>query len=214
HLATWEDLENLLFKTTYPHAGQAGLSLPIWRAGLDTGGGRFDSGVSMTEEAYLWLNRNRSGRGCRVLATKGASRAQATRIRVGRPIEQTPSGKPLASGLRLLFLDSGAFKDAFFYRLAQAREAGVEAAYLHAETGTDYAKQITAEVKNRGVWELVHKNNHLLDAECVAMAVADPGCPGGGVHLVRSPVDTVQAQAATSRKNAPNVARSKFLGGR
>ena len=211
HLPTWEDLEVLLFKTTYPHAGQSGLSLPIWRAALDTGGGRYDSGVSMTEAAYLWLNRNRSGRGCRVFPTKGASRPQATKIRLGRSIEQTPGGKPLAAGLRLLMLDTGAFKDMVFYRLAQARENSPEAAYLHAETAADYSKQITAEVKKDGRWELLHKNNHLLDAECGAMAMADSGCPGGGVHLVRSPVDSAPVHSA--QKPAPVVARSKFIGG-
>jgi hypothetical protein len=38
------------------------------RAGIDTGGGDRDEGMSMTEEAYAWLRRNGVGRGCRVWA--------------------------------------------------------------------------------------------------------------------------------------------------
>jgi phage terminase large subunit GpA-like protein len=72
NLATWEDVEQLLFETRYPCEGRDEF-LPIWRAGLDTGGTKGTGDLSMTEEAYFWLRRNGIGRGCRVWGTKGSA---------------------------------------------------------------------------------------------------------------------------------------------
>ena len=38
--ATWEDVEKLLFGTSYPSAGAGGRPMRIFRACVDTGGGR------------------------------------------------------------------------------------------------------------------------------------------------------------------------------
>lgn len=208
NLAKWEDVENLLFNTTYPigargegpgASGQGQVAggekkdiktARIMRAAIDTGGGDTDLGLSMTEETYWWLRRNAVGRGCRVWGTKGASRSLAGKIHMSKPIDKTPSGKPLPGGLQIILLDTDDIKDMFFYRLNQAIERGAQAAYLHAKTGQDYASHITAEEKERdekGVERWIKKKarNDLLDCECLAMMCADPEWPGGGIHLFR-----------------------------
>jgi phage terminase large subunit GpA-like protein len=100
-----------------------------------------------------------------------------------------PSGQPIPGGLQLVLLDTDKLKDMFHYRLAQAREQGDQAAYLHSDVGSDYAAQIMAEEKQlneKGLqtWIQVKKDNHLLDCECLAMACADPEWIGGGVNLL------------------------------
>lgn len=187
-LAEWADLEALLFETAYP--GENGSDHRIWRAAIDTGGGQQGEDVSITEAAYFWIRQNGIGRGCRVWGTKGASTALAGKLHVGKALDKTPSGKAIPGGLQLIFLDTGELKDAFFYRLDKAIEGSPQAAYLHAETGLDYSRQISAEEKRRdrrGVeyWHQVRRDNHFLDAEVIAMALADPEWPGGGVQLIR-----------------------------
>ena len=75
------------------------------------------------------------------------------------------------------------------WRLAQAAEHGVYAAYLHKDTGEDYARQITAEEKRRDKkgneeWVQIRRDNHLLDCECGAQIVVDPEWPGGGLNII------------------------------
>jgi hypothetical protein len=106
----------------------------------------------------------------------------------------------LKGGLQIVMLDSGALKDMYHYRLGQAREQGVQAAYLNADTGKDYVKHILAEEKQldpKGVpvWVQVGRDNHWLDAECLAMVCAEPEWPGGGIHLAR-PVTEARAAAS------------------
>jgi len=173
----------LLFETTYP--AENGSDHRIWRAGIDTGGGQQGEDVSITEAAYFWIRQNGIGRGCRVWGTKGASTALAGKLHVGKALDKTPSGKAIPGGLQLILLDTAKLKDAFFYRLDKAIEGSPQAAYLHAETGLDYSRQISAEEKRRdrrGIeyWHQVRRDNHFLDAEVIAMAMADPEWPGGG----------------------------------
>ena len=180
----------------------------IWRAGLDTGGGEGLTDISLTEEAYLWLQKNARGRGCRVWATKGSSRTLAGKIQVGRPIIKTPSGKAIPGGLQIVLLDTEKCKDMVYYRLGQAIDNGPHAAYLHRGTAEDYAMQVLAEEKQRdakGVekWVQVSPNNHYLDAEVLCMVVADLEWPGGGVHLLRSPLAYLKkAQVAKPKRMA------------
>jgi len=209
-LAAWEDVERLLFDTTYPivkpeadgegAAAGDGRVARIMRAAIDTGGGDKDFGLSMTEETYWWLRQNAVGRGCRVFGTKGASRSLAGKVHMTKPIDKTPSGKALPGGLQILQLDTNDIKDMFFYRLNQAMEHGAQAAYLHAETDQVYATHITAEEKERdekGIERWIQKKarNDLLDCECLAHICADPEWPGGGIHLFKSP--------APAEKKAP-----------
>jgi len=219
-LATWEDLEELFFETAYPIAGSED-ALRIWRAAIDTGGGQGESGFSMTEEAYHWLRLRTRGRGCRVWGTKGSSRALAGRIHMGKPLDKTPSGKAIPGGLQIIQIDPNQAKDMVAHRLAQAREGGSLSAYLHKDTGEDYARQILAEEKQRtpkGVetWVQIKDDNHLLDCEAGCMVLAEPEWPGGGVNLIRGRAGLVttgsmkpppKAKAASAERR-PNWQRS------
>ncbi|OPY90598.1 MAG: Phage terminase large subunit (GpA) [Syntrophaceae bacterium PtaU1.Bin231] len=217
-LPRWEDLEALLFQAEFKSEVR-GDPFYIWRAAIDTGGG--DVGVddeenflSRTEEVYFWLRSNGIGRGCRCFGTKGSSHPLGGYFKYSKPIDKTPSGKSLGTGLQLVMLDTSKLKDAFFFRLNNAITGGPHAAYLHSETGVDYVRQILAEEKRRdrrGVeeWVRVRKANHLLDAEVLAMACADPAWPGGGVNLLpdrpqpdfREPADRGSGKEYVPKRN-------------
>jgi len=187
-LGDWNEVATLLFETAYPVAG-FDRSLRIWRAAIDTGGGKFDEGMSMTEEAYFWIRKNGFGRGARVWATKGSSKPLTGKIHLGKMLDKTPSGKPIPGGLQPILIDTDKAKDMVYYRLGQAMEDGAQSAYLHAETGEDYAKQILAEEKrlnHRGLaeWVQVQRDNHFLDCDSLSMVLAEPEWPGGGVNLL------------------------------
>lgn len=199
-LSTWEDLEGLLFSTTYPVAG-SGRRMAIARAAVDTGGSRFGE-QSMYEEAVFWIRKNGVGRGARVYGIQGASWPQAHKIKTSKPIDKTPSGKPIPGGLQILTLDTEKFKDAFFFRLEQATLGRELAAYLHADTDDAYFAHITAEEKReneKGLLQWVKKTsgrrNDWLDCEVYAAAAADPEWPEGGVHLMIPPETPAAAGA-------------------
>ena len=205
HLGSWHDLEQLLFNTAFP-VENSERRMGIWRAGLDTGGGKYGKEISSTEEAYLWLQENSGfSKTCRTWGIKGSSRPLPTKLKMGSVLNKTPSGKPLRFGMQLAILDTDKFKDMFYERMgrAQAKEPG--GAYLHCETQMDYARQITAEEKqlnDKGIetWEPVRHDNHYLDCECMASAVADWEWPGGGVNVlpgsqvVIEPVSQIEKQ--------------------
>ena len=187
----WEDVEQILFENVYPD--EDGSERRIWRAGIDTGGGAQEGGLTMTEETYWWLRQNGIGRGCRVWGTKGSSTPLPGKLRAGKPLDKTPSGKPIPGGLQLVSLNTGALKDTYHYRLNNALtgEDLPQSAYLHAETGEDYARQIRAEEKQkdrqgREMWVHVRGDNHLFDCEVICHALVDPEWPGGGLNLYRA----------------------------
>ena len=225
HLPIWDDVENLLFETSYPIDG-ADTAARIWRAGFDTGGGKYEesnAAISSTEQTYMWLRKNSVGRGCRCWGTKGSSSQLAGKLHVGRPLDKTPSGRPIPGGLQLVMLDTNKLKDTFQYRLGQAVKSNAQksdavlsqAAFLHSATDQNYVSHILAEEKRkdrRGNEEYVQlrRENHLLDCEIIAHALADPEWPGGGVNLVRprGDVDGKQ-QPGQPRK----VIKSKWMEG-
>lgn len=182
-LPDWDHIETLLFEHQY--------RIPIWRGLIDIGGGdRFESELSSTEETYMWLRKNGRGRGCNVWGSKGASKSLSGKLKVGAPLEKTPSGKPIPGGLQIVSLDTNKLKDAFWYRIEQAKARGVMSSYLHKDTGDDYARQILAEEKQRDrhgqeIWVRKHKDNHLLDCEVMCHAAADPEF-FGGLRMIRT----------------------------
>jgi terminase, large subunit len=193
HLATFEDVEDLLFGSIYP--GEDSTEHQIWRAALDSGGGDTDEGLTMTEQVYFWVRDHAVGRTCRVWATKGSSNPIPGAVaKYGETRDKTPSGKPLRGGLQLVLIDTGQLKDTLFVRLENAADGGTfQPAYLHSEVGQDYANQITAEEKRRDrrgkiEWVRIRRDNHLLDSEILAAALADPTWPGGGINLFRNNV--------------------------
>lgn len=187
YLSTWDEVGNLLFDTTYPVSGSED-RMGIWRAGVDTGGGKKYQEMSMTEETYHWIRGN-MGRGCFLWGTKGSSTPLPGKIRINKPLDTTPSGKALVGGLQVVQLNTGMLKDTYHYRLAQAIKDGEQAAYLHNETGKTYVRHILAEEKRRGArgevtWVQTGDRNDLLDCEAGCIALASPEWPGGGVNLV------------------------------
>ena len=130
-LAAWADVENLLFNTRYPMANDPKITKSIWRAAIDTGGGKKYEDMSMTEETYWWIRKHGIGRGCGVYATKGSSRPLAGKCHAGKPLDKTPSGKSLPGGLQIISIDTDKAKDMVYYRLFQASKQGAYSAYLH-----------------------------------------------------------------------------------
>jgi len=190
-IATWEDVERLLFETQYPVDGNPSRTMRIGRVAVDTGGGGKTDDQSMTEETYWWLVRN-MGRGVPIWGTKGASHPIPGRFKKGPGLLKTPSGKPLPHWFSIITIDTARMKDSYHYAIEQAVKEMPRAAYLHSETGKDYALQIMAEEKRlskSGVfqWVKVKADNHLFDAEVLCMSVAHPDWMGGGVNLMRGP---------------------------
>jgi phage terminase large subunit GpA-like protein len=218
-LPLWEDVERLLFETTYPATDTSGRSLRIFRACVDTGGSKKFEDMTMTEETYFWLLKNRGRGGVGLWGTKGASSALPGMLNLGNGIVSTPSGKKLPDVLRLLFIDTEKAKDQFHWRLQLAVQEDTRAlpgaAFLHADTGEDYAAQILAEEKHinekgREEWINIHgRPNHLLDAEILAAACVEMEFPGGGLRLLAEYQKNRPAQARGADK--PKVARSNWM---
>lgn len=177
YLASWENVENLIFNTQYPVEGQPpGVGMGIWRAAMDTGGGKNkDDDWSKTEEIYEWIRIN--GRGV-VFGVKGSSRDQVKKV-VPRVIDKMTRGnRVIPGGLVLYFLDTDKFKELFHWQLGRAAGES-QGITLHADTGMDYARQILAEQKTKDKtgkvsWTAIRKDNHLFDCEIYAAAAADP----------------------------------------
>ena len=221
-LATWEDVERLLFETAYPVIGDPGRSLRIFRACVDTGGSKKFEDMTMTEETYFWLLKNRGRGGVGLWGTKGSSVSLPGKLSLGSGILSTPSGKKLPEALRLITFDTAKAKDQYHYRLKLASDEETRglpgAAFLHADTGEDYASQILAEEKQindkgREEWINVHNRpNHLLDADILASVCAEMEFPGGGLrlifeHLRQQSIST----SAPGGKAAPKAAKSNWM---
>ncbi len=192
-LATWDDVEKLIFESSYPVA-DTGRSMRIFRACVDTGGSKKYEDMTMTEETYFWVIKNHGRGGCAIWGTKGASHAIAGKLSLGPGIVSTPSGKKLPESIRILTVDTEKAKDQYHYRLKLAIKPDTRdlpgAAFLHADTGNDYVAQILSEEKQkdekgRDSWVNVHSRpNHLLDAEILAGSCAEMEFPGGGLRLL------------------------------
>lgn len=218
-IETWEELEKWLFTDVYPVEG-SDMVLPIWRAGIDIGGTETEpEEATMTEEVYAWLRR--SGRGV-VFGVKGASKGVGSGKKMkASVIDKMPGkgGRPIPGGIRLWIVDTGLIKDAIWSRI----EAGKF--QLNSDVDETYAKQLTAEAKERDkqgkfTWQVQgRKANHLLDAEMMAAAMADPECNGGVVVLKRAyGMPGTTGAGSVSNQGQQQVARSeyvkKMLGGR
>lgn len=212
-LLSYEDVETLLFDTFYTQTGTH-KQMRIVRAGLDTGGGegRYEN-VTMTEEAYAWLRRNQMGRGCRVFGMKGSSLPfpGGELVKVGKPLDKTPAGKPIPEGLQIISVDTFKLKTMFHLRLKAAIDGDTEnrPAYLHKDVRLEYAKQILSEklqVDEKGKEEWVKigsRANHLLDCEANCIALVDPEWPGGGLNVGsrRATVQRIESDRKSERKS-------------
>jgi len=211
-LMTWEDVHNLIFEYVYQREGSDGEFMRIWRAGVDIGGTATDKGVSATEAAYQWLRAH----GQRVaFGVKGMSRPAGKRLQLS--IIDTMPGRvrrPIPGGLVLWQIDTGQFKDLLHWRL-QVKPGDPQAFYLHNETGSDYVAHLLAEEKRRnrrGVfeWVQVARDNHWLDCEVYAAAMADQECWGGVAVLPRSLVNRGQKNTGQERFETKKERNSWF----
>ena len=92
--------------------------MPIWRAALDTGGGREkEDDWSKTEEAYAFIRKN--GRGI-LFGVKGSSHAQLKKVTPKVIDRMTRKNKPIPGGITLYFLDTDKFKDQLHWRLGRS----------------------------------------------------------------------------------------------
>jgi phage terminase large subunit GpA-like protein len=165
-----------------------------FRACVDTGGSKKYEDMTMTEETYFWLIRNRGRGGCALWGTKGASNPIAGMLSMGSGIVSTSAGKKLPEAIRILTVDTEKAKDQYHYRLKLATREDTRdlpgAAFLHSGTGMDYVAQILAEEKQkdekgREGWVNIHSRpNHLLDAEVLAGVCVEMEFPGGGLRLL------------------------------
>jgi phage terminase large subunit GpA-like protein len=192
YLMSWADVETLIWRTSYRVEGSQN-TMEIWRAAIDTGGGADESeGTTMPEETYQWLRRqppvafgNNGAPILRIFGIKGASTVgswNGKRIRESRIDSMPYSQKPIPGGLELRLLDTEQFKGLIHWRLDR-KESDSQQFFLHADTGEDYARQLLSEEygpdpKHRGkkCWRVRrgYLANHLLDAEVMAAACADP----------------------------------------
>jgi len=213
-LTSWYDLEELLFGTVYP-IRETEATMRIWRAGIDTGGTLLPRPVfdptgghgmirTSTEDTMVWLRNNSRGRGCFIWGTKGSryNFEPGEKIRLGKPKDKYPSGKPIPGGLQIANLDTRQLKDMFMDYLEWARNGEERGAYLHKDTGADYTSQVTAEEKRpdkrgRMMWTQIRADNHYLDCEVITHALADP-CWAGGVRMLGGKFGTTQLTKAGS----------------
>ena len=161
----------------------------IWRAGMDTGGGRDDEDITMTARAYTILRKVSDGK--RLLGTKGERTTSAAKMRL-RQIDKMPgmTGKAIPGGLNIWMLNADALKDAVHYYLGLGTgTAG--ALQFNADVKADLVSHILAEEKRkdrkgRMEWVQVSTKNHLLDCLTQAIAMGDRECLGG-VEAIKRP---------------------------
>lgn len=177
YVLTWDDVANIIFGG-YPQE-ETGEVLPVWRAGIDTGGGQAEEGKdwTRTEEVYQWVRSQGAGR---AFATKGMSQTRGIQRVRASTLDKMPKGRPIPGGLGLFLINTDAFKRLIFARMEPDTSQPLR---LHAEVGQDYAEQLTAEkltrVRDREKWVQVRRDNHLLDCEVIAAACADAEWAGG-----------------------------------
>jgi phage terminase large subunit GpA-like protein len=205
-LADFQELEAWLFQDVY-YNREGNLVYRVWRAALDTGGGEGYTGdASLTEQAYEFIRTRGQGR---VWGIKGASKrfSGGNRLHLAPPLEKMPSGKPLPGGLRILFLDTNALKDAFWARVEAGR------VFFHGATGEDFARQLAAEArewdqkKREWLWKQQGgRANHYLDATIYAGAMADTELYSG---LDVLPLPEPERQAAPAREINPMTGKPR-----
>src|SRR5574343_453621 len=208
-VATEQEMEAILYESAYP-VGATGRTMRIWRAAPDTGGSEKYEDMTMTEEMYFWILKNRGRGGVALWGTKGSSRNLPGMLSLGPAILSTPSGKKLPEALRILSVDTDKAKDQYHYRLQLATKPETcdlpGAAFLHKDTGTDYVAQILAEetqVNDTGYeeWINIHQRpNHLLDCEVLAAACVEMEYPGGGLRLLAAAASRKDEQTKTGKR--------------
>ncbi len=209
HVPNYDELEEIIFNTTYPVHNSIKRRLGFWRIAIDTGGGRKFQDASMTEECYLWI-MSMYKKGIRIYPTKGSSTAIAEGIlKIGKPLLKTPTGRSIPGGLQIISLDTVKLKDKVHAQLDNAIEKRARGLYLHKDTSIEYADHISAEKKKmtkKGIvyYEQLRADNHLLDCTAGSMSLGDPLFPGGGVHLLPDPFKVEEEKEKVDDKQNVN----------
>jgi len=192
HLGTLADVEKLVFESRYQVEGSSE-TLGIFRAAIDTGGGKNNEGdKTMTEEIYNWLRNigEKANAGLlpngRLCGIKGASQRQDARIKTTIVDKMPHSGKPIPGGLELHTIDTHQFKVMLHWRLSRklkivdgiVEPEETQQIFFDADTSEKYAEELLAEELRRKLnghveWTRVHTANHYLDTTVYAMACAD-----------------------------------------
>lgn len=181
-LHEWDNVRELTWENVYQREGDKDDLISIWRAGIDTGGSKYEErDTTMTEEAYMWLRKHGNNK---VFGFKGVSKPIPGNRRLKYTVlEQMPKGEKIMGGLVLWNMDSDMFKDIIHYRLAiEKGKAGRFTFYK--DTGDEFLNHILAETKKRNrkgqlEWVRTKKHNHWLDCCSIAYSLADPECHGG-----------------------------------
>lgn len=182
-IETFEQIRQIVYDETFDI--QDGGVKKIWRAGLDTGGGKGteEDGWSRTAEAYDFLRR--AGHNV-IFGTKGSSKARDSAVWFSI-IDRMPGriGKAIPGGITLFHLDTDKLKDLFFSRAIQGDD-GASPLHFHADTTDAYFQQILAEEKTRDrstgkyTWVKKHqKDNHQLDTAIINQALINDAFRGG-----------------------------------
>ena len=197
-LADWDQITKLVWENQYLVQGTE-KTLPIWRAGIDTGGSRYEAEtLTMAVEAYNWLRA--FGRG-KCFGTKGASIPQGKKVKISI-IDRMPGkqGRVIPGGLTLLILDTSWFKDLIHWRL-QIKEGDPGRLTFNKDTGEDFVSHLLAEEKRRNragayEWVQIRRANHFLDCLVINYALADMEV-FGGIKVIpkpKQPQQTVRNQ--------------------
>ena len=175
-LSTWDELGNMLFASYGNHK--------IWRVLIDTGGGKNQNAlISRTEETYNFIRENLT-RGLKIMGAKGSSHSMSTKIKIGAPIDKTPSGKPIKGGIKIVQINTDSFKDLFWYRVELGANQDPKGLYFHSSTPDYVFRHYLAEEKRidkngNSDWVQIKKDNHLLDCEVLCLACIDSEFFGG-----------------------------------
>jgi phage terminase large subunit GpA-like protein len=176
-LGTLEDVRKLIFEAQY-QIEESSQTMPIWRAGIDTGGNKtHDIETTMTEEIYQWLGSVPPGV---VYGIKGASHNQPINVKT-TVIEKYPhSNTPIQRGLVLYIINTDALKTIIYWKLSK-EDGEPQRFFLDADTkdtDDEYVRELLAEEaqrkKNRKIeWVKIRSANHYLDTAVIAHACAD-----------------------------------------
>lgn len=188
-IAEWSELTDLIFQSRYRTVG--GREFGIWRAALDTGGGKKASGSDTRPmQAQKWLGMQRPGV---VFGTKGMSR-ETPGVFVKVSLPDRAGAKTRAAALRstpLYLLDTHDFKKLIFWCLSPEGEES-ERISFHAQTDAGYLHQIASErlvqdKKGAEQWERIHRDNHFLDCLVGHKAMSHWQWQPSLAHLARKP---------------------------
>jgi phage terminase large subunit GpA-like protein len=194
---------SFIFETRYPSADGT-REFPIWRAGMDTGGGKTkQEPMTMTARAYqivrgvanaqMRLEQSPNLRRLadkRFLATKGDTGSD--KVMRESKLEKGPDGKIIPGGLTLWIMNVNLLKSAFSVAFNQTPGAPGSVT-LHNGRVDEFIAHVTAEElqqNKKGGWEWIQKprtENHLLDCTTNAWGVGNNECMGGVTALKGKP---------------------------